>query len=245
MMINLMNGRRAAIALAVWLSASGAGAAEWRPDEMIATKAKIGFYAIPSVDPDGITVESREGDVTLLGAVPSAEAKTKVVQTVHAIEGVKNVRDELQISAAPVSAAGRPADAATVKGEVVKQLSDDPELRDNSISVDAQSGGVVVLGGFANSLTDQLRALKITHGVAGVEMVRNEMKTPPETLHDMNIGEGSAQGADARNRRERQAREGLAVERQPGQAGDAPRDDAHPAEINPEGDAVHAPHAAD
>jgi hypothetical protein len=119
----------------------------------------------------------------------------------------------------------------------------DPQLRDNPITVRAEPGGVVVLGGSANSLDDQLRALRIARGGLGVERVLNDMKSPPDTLYDVTVGEGAAGAADARNRRERQARDGRAAEPAPGQAGDAPSRDAdeHPAAINPEGDTVHSP----
>ena len=240
----IRSGIATLIAAGAWLGTAMA-AQDWRPDDFIRTKLQIALFAIPGVEPEAISVESTDGNVTLIGTVPSAAAKEKVVQAANQIEGVKNVRDQLQVSSAPEPAAEAPPAGTDLQGEVVKKLANDKQLRDNPISVRAQPGGVIVLGGSANSLDDQLRALKIAHGVAGVTMVQNDMKSPPDTLYDMPIGEGAAQGEDTRNRRERQAREGQAVEEVPGQAGDAPARDEHPADINPEGDTTHSPHAAE
>lgn len=230
------------------LVAAGAMADDWRPDEWITTKTAIALYAIPEVDPAGISVKSQDGQVTLIGAVPTADAQQKIVQAVRQIKGVQSVSDQLQVSAPPPAPEPRHVPGTDeLRGEIVKKLSDDPELRDNSISVGAERGGVVVLGGFASSLNDQLRALRIARGTTGVQMVRNEMKSPPDTLYDLNAGEGAAQGADTRNRRERQALDGTAAEPPP-RAGDAPPAEAgkeHPAAINPEGDTTHSPHTAD
>jgi osmotically-inducible protein OsmY len=241
-------GRGLLLGLAVALLASAAVAAE-RSDEWIKTKAEITLYAMPDVEPSGITVSSKHGYVTLTGAVPTASAKTNLLAAVNHIEGVRAVQDQLQVSSVPPEPKPNPPGTTDLRGEVVKKLSLDRELRDNSITVDAQPDGVVVLSGFANSLTDQLRALKIARGVTGVASVRNDMKSPPDTLYDMQPAAGAAQGADTKNRLQHQALEGISAEPPPPAAGDAParvdREDKHPAEVNPEGDTTHSPRTAD
>src|SRR4030095_13146664 len=56
-------GRGLLLGLAVELLASAAVAAE-RSDEWIKTKAEITLYAMPDVEPSGITVSSKHGYVT-------------------------------------------------------------------------------------------------------------------------------------------------------------------------------------
>jgi osmotically-inducible protein OsmY len=237
--------RMAVAAAAGWLTLSQASTAAESSDEWVTTKTAIALFAIPEVDPGGISVESRDGHVTLVGAVPNAAAKDRVVSVVRQVEGVKDIRDELQVSAPPVVEHARPRSSEDLRTEVVETLKDDADLTDNAISVEVENGGVIELGGFARSLSDQLRALRLTRGVPGVEMVRNAMKSPPDTLHDPVPAAGAARGADVRNRRERQARDGRAEEPIPVPAGDAPPADPpeHPAGINPGGDTTEAPHS--
>lgn len=231
---------------AVAVLGGGASADDrWRPDDLIMTKTQIALFSVTGVEPAAVSVDSSEGAVTLVGTVPSVAAKEKVVQTARGIEGVKSVRDQLQVSTAPPPPAGNKPAMGTdeLRGEVLKKLAADPKLRDNPITVRAEPNGVVALGGAANSLDDQLRALRIARGTAGVERVQDDMKSPPDTLYNVTVGEGAAAGADVHNRRERQARDGRAAEPMFDQAGDAPQRDAdeHPAAINPEGDTVHSP----
>jgi hypothetical protein len=95
---------------------------------------------------------------------------------------------------------------------VTAQLSGARELSDSEIEVRSVRDGVVLLGGYANSLDDQLRALRLAKNVAGVTFVQNDMKTPPDAAHDLALPNGQGMGADAQNRREQQARDGRAVE---------------------------------
>jgi len=77
------------------------------------------------------------------------------------------------------------------------------------------SGGTVVLSGFAKSLEDQLRALRLAKGVAGVRFVQNDMKTPTGAVHDLELPSSAAAGGDAASRREQQALDGRAAETPP------------------------------
>jgi hyperosmotically inducible protein len=250
MKIGLFDLAVASLAAGIEIAMACAAHAETRSDEWITTKMSVALYSIDEIDPRDINVDSRGGRLTLAGTVPTFEAQQKVVAVARQVEGVRDINDELHVAPPPPDAAPR-AHFGTddLRGDVVKRLANDRELRDNSISVTAHPDGVVVLGGFADSLTAQLRALQIASGVNGVERVRNEMKSPPGALYDILPAEGAASGTDARNRRERQALDGRAAEPIPGQAGDAPYsgppgvDSA--ADINPEGDTTHSPRGED
>jgi hypothetical protein len=148
--------------------------------------------------------------------VPSADVKARVEQMVRQTDGVKSIDSALTVdpgSAVPTSNP-RPPDR-TLQADVTQKLTGEKELSDSEIQVQSVSGGVVVLSGYANSLDDQLRALRLAKGTAGVTFVQNQMKTPPGAGHDLDLPGGQARGADAQNRREKQAVDGIAAETPP------------------------------
>ncbi|MDX2169448.1 MAG: BON domain-containing protein [Deltaproteobacteria bacterium] len=203
--------------LAVLLGfAPQAGAATWAPDDLITLRIQVGLFTAPEIDPESIAVVTRDGAVRLTGVVPTADVKTRLEQMVRQTEGVRSLDSALAVDAAalPPTPQSPPPDR-TVQSDVTSRLATVPELNDSEIVVQSVRGGVVVLGGFANSLDDQLRALRLAKGVGGVRFVQNDMKTPPAAAHDLDLPGGQASGADAQNRRELQARDGRAAETPP------------------------------
>lgn len=213
-----MRSRCAAVFL-VLLSLSLAApvaAATWAPDELITMRIQVGLFTAPEIDPESIAVVSKDGAVRMTGVVPSADVQARLEQMVRQTEGVKSLDSALTVDAAalPPTPHPQPPDR-TLQSDVTAKLEQVPELNDSEIEVQSVNGGVVVLGGFANSLEDQLRALRLAKGTAGVRFVQNDMKTPPQAAHDLDLPSGQAQGADVQNRREQQARDGRAVETPP------------------------------
>lgn len=66
-------------------------------DSVITTKAKAKILATKDLKTLQISVETRQGEVTLSGAVDSEAAKMKAEQVVSEIEGVKSVKNDLEV----------------------------------------------------------------------------------------------------------------------------------------------------
>lgn len=60
-------------------------------DGWITTKVKSKLAVAKNVEATDISVETKEGVVTLTGAVPSAAVKSHVVQEARSVKGVKSV----------------------------------------------------------------------------------------------------------------------------------------------------------
>ncbi len=66
-------------------------------DSIITTKAKAKILATKELKSLQISVETRQGEVTLSGLVDNEAAKTKAEEVVSGIEGVKSVNNGLQV----------------------------------------------------------------------------------------------------------------------------------------------------
>ncbi len=66
-------------------------------DSVITTKAKAKILATKDLKTLQISVETRQGEVTLSGSVDSEAAKMKAEQVVSEIEGVKSVKNALEV----------------------------------------------------------------------------------------------------------------------------------------------------
>jgi osmotically-inducible protein OsmY len=66
-------------------------------DSVITTKAKAKILATKDLKTLQISVETREGEVTLSGSVDNEAAKMKAEQVVSEIEGVKSVKNGLEV----------------------------------------------------------------------------------------------------------------------------------------------------
>lgn len=79
------------------LSLAGPAFAADRPDAWITTKAKIALLTTEGVSATAIHVDTTDGRVTLHGSVATAPDKAKAAKTVRGIEGVREVRDLVQV----------------------------------------------------------------------------------------------------------------------------------------------------
>jgi hyperosmotically inducible protein len=66
-------------------------------DSWLTAKSTIALFADERVNGRQITVETKEGVVTLRGTVSSAEERAAAAETVARVEDVKGVRNELQV----------------------------------------------------------------------------------------------------------------------------------------------------
>src|SRR4029450_1362768 len=69
---------------------------ETSDDAWITSKTKIALFADSRVKGREVSVETMNGDVFLRGKVDSEEAKSAAAEVTRGIEGVKNVKNDLQ-----------------------------------------------------------------------------------------------------------------------------------------------------
>lgn len=74
----------------------------------------------------------------------------------------------------------------TIETSVEAALERDPMLDDSDIAVASVNGGVVVLSGEADSLSDHLRAIEVARAVPGVRRVASQVQGP-DALTDAEI----------------------------------------------------------
>ena len=66
-------------------------------DSVITTKAKAAIFSTPDLKTLQISVETRQGEVTLTGMVDSVAAKMKAEEVVKNVEGVSKVMNNLEV----------------------------------------------------------------------------------------------------------------------------------------------------
>ena len=141
-------------------------------DTWITSKTKIALFADERVKGTQVSVETmKDGVVHLRGKVDSAEAKTAAGDIAKGIEGVKSVKNDLQVVAPPdrkmVNAQDEDIDKA-----VKARLAKDAQAKKVDVRTDA---GVVTLTGEVPSITASAKASEMARGVAGVKSVKNEL----------------------------------------------------------------------
>jgi osmotically-inducible protein OsmY len=120
-----------------------------------------------------INVETRNGVVQLNGFVDSASAKTEAERIASETEGVKEVRNNLEVRPMERSA-GVVLDDAAITAKVDAALAADS--RTSALRVDvATREGEVQLSGYAKSEAEKQAAEAIAEGVSGVRTVRNDL----------------------------------------------------------------------
>jgi hyperosmotically inducible protein len=142
-------------------------------DSWITSKTKAKLIAEKRVT-RAVSVETQAGVVTLRGKVASPEEKGVAEQVAHGTDGVKVVRNNLQI----VPDARRTtvdAQDKNIKKAVKARFDKEAVVKDAGISVRADDGMVTLMGSVADARTST-RAADLAKGINGVRAVRNELK---------------------------------------------------------------------
>jgi hyperosmotically inducible protein len=140
-------------------------------DSWITSKTKIALFADDRVKGRQVHVETKDGVVMLRGKVDSAEAKSAALEIAKGIEGVKNVKNELQV-VAPSKRSEVAADDKVVAKNVQSKLKANPQLKNVKVEVNK---GVVSLSGEVKSIDASAKASEVAGSVAGVRSVRNDL----------------------------------------------------------------------
>lgn len=142
-------------------------------DSWVTAKTKIALFADDRVKGRQVHIDTKDGVVSLRGVVDTAEAKAAAAEVAKGIEGVKSVRNDLQVV--------KPADQKMVSvadkdlaQQVQSRLQKDAQLKASKIDVRVD-GGVVTLKGEVQDIGQSARASEVARQVAGVRSVKNEL----------------------------------------------------------------------
>jgi hyperosmotically inducible periplasmic protein len=156
-------------------------------DAWITAKTKIALFTTGGLGSGSINVDTVDGRVTLHGKVDDAGQKALAEQEARKVDGVKDVRNLLQVVPAKHGAAVEASDA-DIQSHVKDAFRRDGVLAKSGVSVQSVNDGVVLLGGSASSVDEHLRAIQVASGVPGARSVKSEIKSP-DRLADEQVRE--------------------------------------------------------
>jgi hyperosmotically inducible periplasmic protein len=140
-------------------------------DSWLTAKTKIALFADERVKGRQVGVETVKGVVTLRGKVDSDEAKAAAASLAEGIEGVKSVRNDLQV-VVPADRKAVDISDKDITSQVEDRLSKDPRLKKVDVRTDR---GVVSLTGDVPGIGASARASEIAREVPSVRSVKNEL----------------------------------------------------------------------
>jgi hyperosmotically inducible periplasmic protein len=142
-------------------------------DTWLTAKTKIALFSDARVKGSEINVETSQGLVMIRGKVDSDEAKQAAEEITKGIDGVKSVKNELQVVAPAERETIDDRDAAmTIR--VIAKIAKDYSL--SGANIHAQiNAGVVSLSGEVSSLLTSAQASWTVWQVPGVKSVKNNL----------------------------------------------------------------------
>ena len=154
-------------------------------DSWLTAKTKIALAADSRVKGRQIEVETTEGQVVLRGKVDSDEAKRAAEGITAGLDGVKTVKNDLQVIAPSTREAEEEKDeaiTARVKEHTAKDSTQmkDSRLKDADINVHTNAG-VVSLTGEVPDIATSAQASWTTRQVPGVNSVKNDLTVKEKT----------------------------------------------------------------
>jgi len=151
-------------------------------DPGITTSVKTQLIADDQVKARNITVETRDGIVTLTGTVQSPAEQAKALQIARNTKGVSSVVDHLAISSAPepgvAATTGAALTDAGITASVKARLLADPDVSGLRIEVDT-TDRIVTLSGSVDSAREKSRAIEIANKVDNVSRVEDHLTVRP------------------------------------------------------------------
>ena len=149
-------------------------------DSWVTAKTKIALFADERVKGRQVSVETQKGTVYLRGKVDTPESKAAAEAIAGGIDGVKSVKNDLQV-VAPGERKMTDVNDKDIARSVQDRLSRDPQLKKISVRSDA---GVVTLTGEVPSLSASARASEVAYTMPGVRAVKNEMTFREASMSD-------------------------------------------------------------
>ena len=142
-------------------------------DSWLTAKTKIALAADARVKGRQINVETQKGRVMIRGKVDSDEAKNAAEDIAKKLDGVKSVKNELQVVAPSKRETVEYKDEA-ITAHVKKQIAKESSLKNAGISVQTNAG-VVSLTGEVPDIMTSAHASWTAWFVPGVKYVKNDL----------------------------------------------------------------------
>ena len=142
-------------------------------DSWPTSKTKIALFADARVKGSEINVETTQGLVMIRGKVDSDAAKQAAEGIAKGIDGVKSVKNDLQVIAPSKREAIDDKDEA-ITTRVNEQIAKDSSLRKAGIQAQTNAG-VVSLSGEVQDLMTSAQASWTAWQVPGVKSVKNDL----------------------------------------------------------------------
>jgi hyperosmotically inducible protein len=142
-------------------------------DTRITAKTKIALFADPRIKGREINVATSQASVMIRGKVYSVEAKQAAEGIAKGIDGVKSVRNELEV-VAPFKREASDDTDAWITVRVIAKIANDYALDGAGIHA-LTNAGVVSLSGDVSSLVISAQASWIAWQVSGVKSVKNDL----------------------------------------------------------------------
>ena len=142
-------------------------------DAWLTAKTKIALFADARVKGSEVNVESSQGAVIIRGKVDSESAKQAAEGIAKGIDGVKTVKNELQVVAPSKREAIDDKDEA-ITARVNEQIAKDAHLKNAGIRAQTNAG-VVSLSGEVADLMTSAQASSTVWQVPGVKSVKNDL----------------------------------------------------------------------
>jgi len=165
--------------LAIVLPTSGAVAAD-SPDSWITMKTKISLLTTENLSTKDLNVDTVKGVVTLHGMVPTEAEKEKAEHIAMKIDGVKSVKNLLQVVPDSRRETVERADSE-IKDNVESAFKANHRINDSGITVASVNKGVVLLSGKTKSLEAHAESVSVAYAVKGVRRVSTEVVVEPST----------------------------------------------------------------
>jgi hyperosmotically inducible periplasmic protein len=141
-------------------------------DRLITGRVKAALIEDPDTKARKIDVETFRGVVQLNGFVDSSNERSKAADVAGKVNGVKQVRNNLQVTDSRTTVATA-IDDTVLTGKVKAAIAADSALSGMQVSVETHEG-TVLLSGFVDNPEQRTRAAELARNVAGVRDVKND-----------------------------------------------------------------------
>jgi hyperosmotically inducible protein len=166
-----------ATALILIFAASVAKAID-TPDAWVTLKTKIALMTTEGVSTKDLNVDTVNGVVTLHGKVATEAEKAKADKVAHGIEGVKEIKNLLQVVPSAQREVVERSDDL-IKKSVDAAFKANRSVTASGIKVASVNKGVVLLSGKTKSLEAYLESVEVASAVRGVRRVSTEVEVVP------------------------------------------------------------------
>lgn len=152
------------------------------PDAWLTMKTKVSLMTADNLSTSELNVDTVKGVVTLHGKVPTEPEKQRAEQIAMKIDGVKSVKNLLQVVPNSRREVVSRTDA-DIKEGVDAAFKANKRVDDSGIKVASVNNGVVLLAGKTKSMAAHLEAVEVAAAVRGVKRVSSEVVVEAPSTH--------------------------------------------------------------